>query len=149
MRVEVDQSGKIEQTSHDTVVAFSDDEEFAVLIPAKVKRELIAALRARRRLRRPYPFIFAAAVYELVKDHLDRLEQIVIDIEYQDRESAIKGKLLALIRRRNPGYPKDRISFARIGKKSAAHEKALATYRGETAPGRVLTTDALMQLLAE
>lgn len=49
MDVEVDQSTKIEQTSKDTVLAFSNDEQVAILIPAQVKRQALAYLKAREK----------------------------------------------------------------------------------------------------
>ncbi len=42
--VDVDQSGKFENTKHDTVVAFSNGIDFSVIIPATVKRDCITAL---------------------------------------------------------------------------------------------------------
>jgi len=45
-QVEVDQSGKIEDTRVATVVAFSDGIHRVVLVPAQVKRECSAVLRA-------------------------------------------------------------------------------------------------------
>ena len=44
--MEVDRSGKIEKTNKDTDLAFSDDIRYAVLIPARVKREAINLLRS-------------------------------------------------------------------------------------------------------
>jgi hypothetical protein len=59
--VQVDQSIKVEQTHKDTVVAFSDGIRYAILIPARVKREAIQRLRrsGRRgpRLYRTYSFL--------------------------------------------------------------------------------------------
>ncbi|MFB0535643.1 MAG: hypothetical protein ACETWR_11745, partial [Anaerolineae bacterium] len=45
--IEVDQSIKVEQTQGDTVLAFSDDAERAILIPTQVKRACQQELRAR------------------------------------------------------------------------------------------------------
>jgi len=45
MHVEVDQSGKIGDTGIATVLAFSDTESYAILIPAKVKKTCIQELR--------------------------------------------------------------------------------------------------------
>ena len=43
--VDVDQSGKFENTQMDTVLAFSNAIHYAILIPAQVKRDCIAVLR--------------------------------------------------------------------------------------------------------
>jgi hypothetical protein len=45
MRVEVDQSGKIEDTRVSTVPAFSNGVAFSVLIPANVKGRCVQELR--------------------------------------------------------------------------------------------------------
>jgi hypothetical protein len=146
MRVEVDQSGKIERTSHDTVVAFSNDFDYAILIPARVKREIIGDLRSRGK-RRPHLLLFTTVLYELLRRHLEQLDNITIDVEYEGSEPYIKLELLRLIWQANPNYPADRITFRRIGKKSAAHKRALATYRGKAKADRVVTKRILTGLL--
>ncbi len=40
MHIEVDQSGKIEQTDMDTIITFSNRHQYAVLLPKEVKRKL-------------------------------------------------------------------------------------------------------------
>jgi hypothetical protein len=146
MHVEVDQSGKIERTSHDTVVAFSNDFDYAILIPARVKREIIATLKSRGK-RRAHLLLFATVLYELLRDHLEQLDSITVDVEYEGSEPYIKLELLRLIWQANPDYPGERINFSRIGKKSAAHKRALATYRGRTKADRLVTKRTLMGLL--
>lgn len=42
----IDQSGRIEYTSHDTVIAFSNGIKKAILVKAKEKRILIQNIRA-------------------------------------------------------------------------------------------------------
>jgi len=45
MHVEVDQSGKVENTRVDTVLAFSNGMNHAILVSAKVKRIVTKQLR--------------------------------------------------------------------------------------------------------
>ena len=145
MRIEVDQSGKIEQTNRDTALAFSNEISYAVLIPAGVKREAINLLRATgRRGKTLYISLFAAALYQLLKDHLDKVDIIVIDVEYEGNEQDVKLTLLNLIWQRHPTYPATNITFRRIGKRSAAHKKALATYRGVATAHRTLKVEELL-----
>lgn len=66
MDVEVDQSVKTEDTSGDTVLAFSNDKQFGILIPAEVKRQALAYLRGRGKSRRiSVLLVFAAGLFLL------------------------------------------------------------------------------------
>ena len=49
MKIEVDMSGKIEDLRQDTVIAFSNSEQFSVLLPKKIKRELFQEFRSKFR----------------------------------------------------------------------------------------------------
>ena len=150
MHIEVDQSGKIEQTNRDTALAFSNEISYAVLIPARVKREAINLLRATgRRGKILYISLFAAALYQLLKNHLDRVSLIVIDMEYEGNEQDVKLALLNLIWQHHPVYPAANITFRRIGKRSAAHKKALATYRGVARADRTLKVEELLVPLVD
>jgi hypothetical protein len=143
MHVQVDQSGKIEDTRVQTVLAFSNQISYAILIPAPVKRKCVQILR-RQYPKAFYLRLFSASLFLLLKDYLDRLNLITIDIEYMGKEETIKGILLDLIRKTHPGYPKDTIIFQRVGKRSPAHKKAIETYRGKRqADKKILAQDIL------
>ena len=146
--VEVDQSGKVEDTRVDTVLAFADGESRAALIPAKAKRVCLEWLR-RRKPKSPAHFlkIFAAGLFLLLQDHLDRVEYITIDIEYTGREAELKGMLLDLIRTERPKFAKERITFRRIGKKSPAHRQAIMVYRGQDSPDITLHAEDIIEVL--
>jgi len=72
---------------------------------------------------------------------------VTIDIEYHGHENTIQGMLLDYIWDLEPGFPKENIQFARIGKKSKAHERAYRIFRGEIPPDRVIKTKELLALL--
>jgi len=148
MRIEIDQSGRIEDTRVHTVLAFSDKLNQAILIPARVKREAFRYLRERYQLIK-YPALkpFAAGLFLLLKPHLHQLQLITIDVEFEGHEGHIKGMLLSHIRKVVPGFPKERVAFRSIGKKSRAHLKALRTYRKEGMPDRVVALQELIALL--
>lgn len=148
MILEVDQSIKIEQTNADTVLALSNDETFAVRVPADVKRECLAVLRRRGERRKAITLkVFSAALFLLLQGHLARAERIVIDTEYPGREGDIQGMLMNWIRKRRPGFDPTRLVFARVGKRSRAHRKAARVGQGRDAADTVLTTRRLLRLL--
>jgi hypothetical protein len=145
--VEVDQSGKFEHTNHDTVLAFSNGIRFAILIPAQVKRDCITTLRAQG-LSGPTLFtrLFATGLYFLLRDYIEHMSTVVIDIEYQGREGQIKQHLLHLLHRGGYAAQNEQIGFGLVGKKSQAHVAALSVFRGNVQPDLILT---LRDLLGE
>ena len=121
MRIEIDQSGKIENTSTNTVIAFSNSRFKSISINAKDKREIQKFFR---RIGKPRMFIyrvFAILVFLLIKDDLKDIQQIIIDREYPGHSPLIKNFLLSDLRKIEPGFSKRNIAFQEIGKKSRAH----------------------------
>jgi hypothetical protein len=149
--VEVDQSGKIERTQVDTVLAFSDGQSYAIRIPAAVKRRVLSFLRQKPRRsgnkKVVYAHLFAAALYLLLRAHLNAVDFITIDTEYTGGEEDIRRILLPLIRRVDPQYSSARIAFAQVGKKSPAHILALEVYRGTRQANHVVAEQELLALL--
>lgn len=139
MRVEVDQSGKIGDTKVPTVLAFSDGESYAILIPATVKRKCLQELRRRGKAGTSlYLHLFTAGLYLLLKDHIQNLNLIVMDIEYPGHEVKIEEQLLNQLRREKAAVTGVKFDFLHIGKKSRAHEKALAVFNGDSRPNRTI-----------
>jgi hypothetical protein len=145
MRIKADQSGKLENTSTHTVLAFSSGESRAVLIPALEKRKCQQALRGKRGKQHTWVFqVFAAALFLLVGEAWSKIDTLIIDVEYPGREGDIKGKLLELARKagHNP-----RITFRRVGKRSAAHKKAITVFRGMALPDHILAAEEILSVL--
>jgi hypothetical protein len=148
MRIEIDQSGKIEHTQSNTVLAFSNDEEFAILVLAVEKRTCLKEWRQRGKSSRTlYQRLFAAALFLLIKNHLDQISAIEIDSEYPGQEAEIRGWLIQHIRKQVPTFPTHRIVFRRVGKRSRAHQKALAVFRNEEQADRKVRARELLALL--
>lgn len=92
MRVEVDQSGKMEVLTVDTVLAFSDGISASILVPATVKREAHKQLKARGVKRKMIIVrMFAAGLFLLLVDHLESIETMVIDVEYEGWDAEIRS----------------------------------------------------------
>ena len=146
--VEVDQSGKIERTQVNTALVFSDRIEASILILAVEKRVCVKKLRQRGESGRTmYLKLFAAALFLLLKDYLDQIGVITIDMEYLGKEAEIRTMLLNYIWKTDPAFSKERIVFRGVGKKSPAHQKALAVYRGEEEPDRKVRARELLRLV--
>lgn len=139
MDIEVDQSGKIENTRVDTVVAFSDSKTKSILIPAKEKRRLQKIFREAGKSRVFVYRTFAILIFLLIKDDLKDIDYLTIDNEYPGQDMLIKNYLLQEIRRTRFILDKKAISFGRLTKKSPAHKEAYAVYKKNKEPNKVVT----------
>ncbi len=144
MRVEIDQSGKIEDTSKNTVLAFSNKIWSAIVIPAKVKRQIQEIFRRRGQPRIFVFRTFAAGVVLLIKNYQKQITDVQIDTEYSGHEVVIKDIIMQMLREQNISEPN--IYFGRIGKKSMAHHRAYAVALGKLEPEREVGLDDLLEI---
>lgn len=143
--VEVDQSGRIEVLTKDTIIGVSNGAQLSVLIPAQVKRAVTEVLRSREVKPKMISLrLFAGGVFLALENIKDEVDRVVIDVEFPGREGEIRGLLLKLIQRRYPEFGKERILFRHITKKSRAHNVAITTYRRKRRPDRVVTYAELL-----
>lgn len=144
--VEVDQSGRIEFTKHDTVLAFSDGINYSIRIPRAVKRNCINELRARGLSGVTfYVQLFATGLFLLLRDHISNLAQITIDIEFLGKDDDTKRHLMNMLLRAGYKVKARQIQFRPIGKQSPAHKLALSIFRGEREPDLVVSKDELLK----
>lgn len=144
MHIEVDMSGKIEDYL-DTVVAFRNKEQYAVLLDRKIKTRILTEYRTKHK--DIHYRLFAVLIYYCIKNYLNKMELIVIDKEYEGREADIKKHLLRFIWKEYPNFDKRLIRFENIGKKSNAHRLAYQTFSGKLAPNKILTEREVRELL--
>lgn len=120
MKVEIDQSGKIEQTNKDTVLCLSNDTWDAVTITRKTKRHLQEVFRRKGQIRNYVLFVFAAGLTLLIKRNL-KYKNIIIDREYYGKEAIINKLILTML---NEIRKVPILHFEFIGKRSLAHHYA-------------------------
>ena len=131
MQIYIDQSGRVEYTSHPTVVAYSNHKNRAVIISASEKRKLKQVFREAGK---PDIFaikIFAILIFLSIEKDLPKISSIIIDEEYTGKRPLIKKYLLETIRKKGLDFNPHNISFLEIGKKAGAHKKAIAVFRGD------------------
>jgi len=147
MRLEVDQSRKVEQ-SGPTVLAFSDHEHGVLLVPAHVKRRVLCRLRDQGRERRAsVHLVFAALVALLLRDVVERADLVIIDDEYTGHRGVIKFQVLHYLHKLGIEVEDEVITFGLVGKHSPAHDLALSVFRGQRAPDRWVTFEELWALV--
>lgn len=145
--VEVDQSIKIEDAG-DTVLAFANDISYAVVLSARVKRNVFQTLVTRGESREVARLmIFAGGLFLLMEDYLNQIDQMVIDTEYTGKEAEIRARLLRHIWLKRPLFDPQQIIFEQVGKKSPAHLKAEAVRKRRDANYRRISPKELLLLL--
>ena len=149
MKIEIDQSGKIENTGKDTIVAFSDGIFASIIISAKDKREIQKVFRKTGKNRIFVYRLFAILIFILIKKHIKNIQQITIDTEYPGKSPVIKDFLLREIRKSFPDFHKDNIVFAQIGKKSKAHYLAYGVAIRKKQPDMVAGVKEVLKLVVK
>lgn len=145
MHIEVDQSGKIEQTHVDTVIAFRNGEQYSVLLKKKIKVEILSEYRKKHK--DIHYRLFAILVFYCIRNYLHKMQLIVIDIEYERRDADIKKHLIRFIWKDYPKFDKGLIIFSRVGKESKAHKLAYQTFAGKLSPNKIVTKEEVEDLL--
>lgn len=121
----IDQSGKIENAKDLTVVAYSSSKSKSLKISATE--------------------IFAALVFISIKD--EKNNNVVIDVEYEGHEGAIKNFIKNYYLKYKKSLPN--ISFELITRKSPAYKVAIDTFRGFRKDDMILNTIDVLGYLFE
>ena len=137
MHIEIDQSGKIEQLNMNSVIAFSNKNQYSVLISKEVKREVYKIYKGK--VKELGYRLFCVGVYFCLKEYIREKELITICCEYVGKENLIKSFLLDYLRKDYPAVDPKIIRFGMIGKKSNAHAVAIDVYRGNRRPNKILS----------
>ena len=148
MIIYIDQSGKVEYTSQNTVVAFSNGKYKSVLIKATDKRKIQQAFREAEK---PNMFVyktFAALLYLLVEKENFSILEIKIDREYWGKEAIIKDHLLRIVRKQNnTNFDASKISFCLVGRSRTCHILAIAVLRGNKKADKIVTAKEILSLV--
>ncbi len=145
MIYQIDQSGKIEQTNLDTIIALSNDKKYTVLLSKKTKRLLQEIFRNQKR---PRMFIYDtfSTLITLILLQIKPIQTVFIDQEYQNQESLIKARILELIKRIHPSYVPD-INFMLVGKSSPAHLLAAKVGIKKIKPDKIIKLGDITTIL--
>ena len=121
MSYQIDQSGKIEDTSKDTVLALAGKNiVYSIRILAKSKRQLQIFFADRKE---PKLFVyktFSVGVFILLNAYNMNISSAIIDREYIGHEQLLSTMINKLLHRFDIGS-RIKVSFGTIGKKSPAH----------------------------
>jgi len=149
MRVEIDQSWKIEKTNKPTVIAFSNSQtEGSILVPQEVKKLAFTYLEERfGREKINIIRIFAACIVILLKNHNLKTASLIIDREYPGYEPVLKNLIVDYGKKLGLMLNFEDISIQEIGKKSEAHWLAYDVFTKKKKAGRVIQLRELLKIL--
>lgn len=136
MKYQIDQSGKIEQTNINTVLAYSNDNVGAVILRAKDKRKLQEMFREVAAPRLFINYTFSALIICLLKPL--KISHVTVDKEYTGNERIIGSLVKAEIT--------TEIDWKYIGKSSKAHNVAYKVFSKKLAIGKYINAEEIWKL---
>ncbi|MBI4067057.1 hypothetical protein HY407_01635 [Candidatus Gottesmanbacteria bacterium] len=148
MKVEIDQSNRVEETQKDTIIALSNNIEYTICIRAQTKRELLKILRRKEGSDKLiYINLFVAALVILLRQYRDDIKSIIIDIEYPGKELYIESRLKRLLVEEN-FKSSLQIVFKSIGKQSPAHYAAWSVHKKLRKPNWIAKSQELLRIIS-
>lgn len=140
----IDQSGKIEDTAKNTVAAFSNDKQYAVLIPKKLKRQVQEIYRRCGLPRLFVPHLFSVGVF-LAISQLKQPTSVTVDLEYPGKEKSLKQQIQLLLKQLR-GFEID-IRFSRIGNRPRVHYAAHNVFTGKKKPDHIVSLTEVLRII--
>jgi modification methylase len=146
LRIEVDQSGKIEE-GHDTVLAYANGQSYAIRIPGRVKREVLTLLKFRGwSKQRSVIWLFSVGLFLLLRDCWAQISKVMIDVEYPGHEENIKNILLRFAQKCGLDSEYQQVIFSSVGRSSGAHKQAIKVFRRKLKENRKVKLSDILAL---
>lgn len=146
MKFQIDQSGKIEQTNKDTVLAISNGKKFSILLKARDKRLLQDIYRIFFNKQRQFIYeVFSALLYILISN-VKPQTRVIFDKEYPGQESLIKLLLLKFYDEQGKTAPAN-IGFGLVGKTSPAHELSYKVFKKKQKASKITTFEEITEII--
>ena len=129
MRVEIDQSGKLEQLNTHTVISLANHTNASVYILSSEKIKLVKVLRKSIVPRKDLmPVLFGVVISILILKMPKLSGTILIDEEYTGKDALIKETIEKIIKKYKPRSNLNLV-FGRVGKHSPAHKLCWKIHR--------------------
>ncbi len=147
MKIEIDQSGRVEYTSTSTTLA--DSVGNSIVVRSTNKQYMQKVYREAQKPRMYVLEIFSLMMAFLISETYSSTMQntYIIDSEYIGREQEIKTYLFRFLKRLNCPLKPDMVTFGHIGKKSKAHMYAYASYKDRSKATIELSIEKMLRFL--
>lgn len=147
MTYQIDQSGRIEQTNLNTILAITDkNTQIAVIFERKNKRIVQSIFRGQRKIRMFTIFTFSALIAILIKESAIGQNTILIDHEYLADEDFIKERILQYLQQLKV-HTMPKIEFGHVGKTSTAHELAAKVAHQKKKANKIVDLKEIFELV--
>ena len=145
MKIEIDQSGKIEQTNLNTIIALSNDIKYSIILKKRTKRTLQELFRKRGKPRMFIYQTFAALIAILIKE-TKPATKVIIDMEYLGHQDILTRQIKDYCEKLS-GKKAVYFTFGFIGKKSAAHTRAEKVAFKKKKADRVIVLSEIVKII--
>ena len=142
MPYQLDQSGRLEYTSQDTVLAIANSKKKTILIKAKEKRFLQQVFRTMGKNKQYAIRTFSIMIYYLIKTNPP--PHLIIDLEYPGWEDNITSELINLFKRNSRNFNPHSLEFKAIGKSAEAHWQAYHVFKRKRRPNIIITAKEIL-----
>lgn len=145
MKYQIDQSGKIEQTRRNSVVALTNGKNMTILLKKKEKRKLQEFFKSAKQ-QRYFPYLTFAVLVAIIINGLKLKQKVVIDKEYFGNEQFIEEHILLYLQiLGTKTFPV--IEFGHVGKLSNAHQLAYLVAVEKKKPNFVINSEEVIRIL--
>ena len=144
MKVEIDQSGKVEQTRLDTVIALSNSIQYSIVLKRTDKR-LLKQLFKRLGYPKIYIQIVFAALVSICIYESKHEGSVIVDTEYPGHNKLIGKSIRSSLKKLGAKkFPVIRFGF--VGKRSPSHDLAAKVSHKKLKPDRIVSLEELLIL---
>lgn len=145
-RIEIDQSGKIEQTNFDTIIALTNGIKRTIFIKKSEKRLLESYFRKRKLLTKFYPSLIFSVLVAVLTIESKVKTSVFIDTEYFGHNNFIKNNIEEILERfKLKNIPT--IKFGFVGKESKSDYLASRVSRGKIKPDRIINANEVLSII--
>lgn len=145
-RIEIDQSGKIEQTNFDTIIALTNRVKYTIFIKKSEKRILEKYFKKRKLLTKFYPSLIFSVLVAILINESKVKTSIFIDTEYFGHDGFIKNNIedmLGKLKLKNIPI----IKFGFVGKESKSDYLASRVARRKIKPDKIVKADEVISII--
>lgn len=143
-RYQIDQSGKIEQTERNTVIACINGKQFTILLKKREKRKIQRVFKAAN-MQRLFPYVTFATLIAILLHKLSPKHKVIIDKEYFGHEDFIEERIETFVNQLGSKIPP--ISFGHVGKLSKAHQLGYKVAIGKEQATLIVNADKVLKVI--